>query len=138
MAASEFMIMKIVDFCYGHRLMNYNGMCKNLHGHNGRIEIYINSTSLDELGMVVDFSAIKTAVKQWVDDNLDHRMILCRADPVAAMLMEIGEPLYLMDENPTAENIAKHIFQEIKRQKFNVSEVRLWESLSSFASYREN
>ena len=137
MATSEFMVMKMVDFCYGHRLLNYNGKCKNLHGHNGQIEIYIGSGSLDELGMVVDFTEIKPVVKCWVDENLDHRLLLCCKDPLVPLLQQMGEPIYLMDENPTAENIARHIYQEVKRQKFNVTEVRLWESSSSFASYRE-
>jgi 6-pyruvoyltetrahydropterin/6-carboxytetrahydropterin synthase len=137
MATSEFMVMKMVDFCYGHRLLNYNGKCKNLHGHTGQIEVYIRAGTLDELGMVVDFTKIKAVVKQWVNDNLDHRMILCRKDPLVALLQQTGEPVYLMDENPTAENIARHVYQEVKRQKFNVTEVRLWESSSSFASYKE-
>ncbi len=100
-------VTKVINFCYGHRLLNYQGKCQHLHGHNGIVEIEIESDSLDELGMVVDFEEIRKTVKGWIDTNLDHRMILCRQDPVIEFLAQMGEALYLMDENPTAENIAK-------------------------------
>ena len=54
-----FRVTRRIDFCYGHRLLNYDGKCKNLHGHNGRAVISIESSSLDERGMVLDFSDIK-------------------------------------------------------------------------------
>jgi 6-pyruvoyltetrahydropterin/6-carboxytetrahydropterin synthase len=130
-------VTKVIDFCYGHRLLNYNGKCQHLHGHNGIVEIEIESDSLDELGMVVDFGEIRKAVKGWIDSNLDHKMILCRQDPVIEFLAQMGEPLYIMDENPTAENIAKHIYKQVQSQGFKVREIRLWETPSSYASYQE-
>ena len=130
-------VTKVINFCYGHRLLNYNGKCQHLHGHNGIVEIEIESDSLDELGMVVDFGEIRKAVKGWIDSNLDHKMILCRQDPVIEFLAQMGEPLYIMDENPTAENIAKHIYKQVQSQGFKVREIRLWETPSSYASYQE-
>jgi len=130
-------VTKVINFCYGHRLLNYPGKCQHLHGHNGIVEIEIESDTLDELGMVVDFGEIRNLVKGWIDNNLDHRMILCRQDPVIDFLKQVGEPLYIMDENPTAENIAKHIYKHAQSQGFQVKEVRLWETPSSYASYRE-
>ncbi|NEP12564.1 MAG: 6-carboxytetrahydropterin synthase [Symploca sp. SIO2C1] len=130
-------VTKVIDFCYGHRLLNYSGKCQHLHGHNGIVEIEIESNSLDELGMVVDFGEIRKAVKGWIDSNLDHRMILCRQDPVIEFLVQMGEPLYLMDENPTAENIAKHIYKQVQSQGFKVRKIGLWETPSSYASYEE-
>ena len=50
-------ITKSIDFCYGHRLLEYDGKCKHLHGHNGLIEVDIEADSLDDLGMVMDFTA---------------------------------------------------------------------------------
>ena len=130
-------VTKTIDFCYGHRLLNYDGKCRHLHGHNGLLEVDMESAKLDSLGMVVDFGQVKDIVKDWVDTNLDHRMLLCKRDPVIPILTEMNEPLYLMDENPTAENIAKHIFHAAHKLGLKVAEVRLWETPSSYATYRE-
>src|ERR1044072_6415898 len=100
-----FKVTKHIDFCYGHRLLNYDGECRHLHGHNGRIEIDIESEKLDERGMVYDFGDIKETIKAWVDEALDHRMLLNKADPIIPLLKTCGEPFYVMEENLTAENI---------------------------------
>jgi 6-pyruvoyltetrahydropterin/6-carboxytetrahydropterin synthase len=131
-----FQVTREIRFCYGHRLLNYNGKCRHLHGHNGRAIITLQSNKLDALGMVVDFSTIKKVVSGWIDANLDHRMILNKDDPVLAYLQKQGEPLFLMDVNPTAENIAKLIFDYTAAQGFPVVEVKLWETEDSFAVYR--
>jgi 6-pyruvoyltetrahydropterin/6-carboxytetrahydropterin synthase len=131
-----FRVTRQIDFCYGHRLMNYAGKCRHLHGHNGRALIAIESPTLDERGMVMDFSEIKDVVSQWIDQQLDHRMILRSDDPVVDVLRSMGEPLYLLDENPTAENIAKLIFDFTASQGFPVVEVKLWETPKAFATYR--
>lgn len=134
-----FQVTREIEFCYGHRLLNYDGKCRHLHGHNGKAVITIEGDSLDDRGMVVDFSDIKASVSTWIDDHLDHRMLLNRADPVVPTLTEMGEPLYLLDENPTAENIAKLIYQESRKLDLPVPivEVRLWETPKCFATYRE-
>src|SRR5882762_9901374 len=98
---SMFRVTREIDFCYGHRLLNYDGKCKYLHGHNGRAVIAIESPRLDARGMVLDFSDIKRVVINWIDQNLDHRMILHRDDPARAVLEQLGEPIYLVDTNPT-------------------------------------
>jgi 6-pyruvoyltetrahydropterin/6-carboxytetrahydropterin synthase len=131
-----YQVTREIDFCYGHRLLNYEGKCRHLHGHNGRAVITIESPSLDERGMVLDFSDIKQAVSHWIDENLDHRMILRRDDPAVAALSELGEPMYLIDVNPTAENIAKLIFDMTAEHGFPVVETRLWETPRCFATYR--
>ena len=130
-----FRVTREIDFCYGHRLLNYEGKCRYLHGHNGRAVITIEAPGLDDRGMVLDFSDIKTVVSRWIDDNLDHRMVLCRDDPVVPLLREQGEPMYLLDQNPTAENIARVIFEVARRHGFPVVETRLWETPRCFATY---
>ncbi len=130
-------VVKTIDFCYGHRLLDYEGKCRHLHGHNGLLEVEIESDSLDHRGMVMDFSDLRGVVKDWVDRNLDHKMLLHKDDPVASLLSEMGEPFYPMDDNPTAENILKHIYRQIRKEGLMVSEMRLWETPSSYASYRE-
>jgi 6-pyruvoyltetrahydropterin/6-carboxytetrahydropterin synthase len=131
-----FEVSKEIRFCYGHRLLNYEGKCRYLHGHNGRAVITLAAPSLDALGMVMDFSQIKRVVGAWIDANLDHRMILHKDDPVLPVLKEQGEPVFLIDVNPTAENIAKLIYGVALSQGFPVSEVTLWETDDSYAVYR--
>jgi 6-pyruvoyltetrahydropterin/6-carboxytetrahydropterin synthase len=132
-----FRVTREIDFCYGHRLLDYDGKCKYLHGHNGRAVITIESPRLDERGMVFDFAEIKRVVSNWIDENLDHRMILRRDDPARQPLEKLGEPLYLVDVNPTAENIARLIFDYAKSQSLPIVEVRLWETPRCFATYGE-
>ena len=130
-----FRVTRQIDFCYGHRLLNYEGKCKYLHGHNGRAVITIESEKLDERGMVLDFSDIKRVVSRWIDENLDHRMILHRDDPVVPMLQKMGEPIYLIDQNPTAETIARLIYEFTASQGFPIVETRLWETPNCFATF---
>ncbi|MFO1092017.1 MAG: 6-carboxytetrahydropterin synthase [Planctomycetaceae bacterium] len=125
-----------IDFCYGHRLLNYGGKCRHLHGHNGKAVIVLEGEQLDERGMLVDFSDIKSSLRRWIEEHLDHRMILCRDDPAVAKLQELGEPLYLIDRNPTAENIARMIYERARECGFPVIEVALWETVRSCATYR--
>lgn len=128
-------VTEVVEFCYGHRLLKYKGKCAHLHGHNGRVEIELSSRDLDEQSMVADFSDIGRIVKAWIDQNLDHRMLLNRNDPLAPILRKQDEPLFLMDGDPTAEAIAKVIFDYAASQGLGVTEVRLWETPGSVASY---
>jgi 6-pyruvoyltetrahydropterin/6-carboxytetrahydropterin synthase len=128
-------VTREIDFCYGHRLLNYAGKCRYLHGHNGRAVITIESDKLDERGMVLDFSDIKKVVAQWIDDNLDHRMLLHRDDPAVPMLKQMHEPMFLLDVNPTAENIAKLIYEFTRDHGFPITECRLWETPHCFATY---
>ena len=128
-------VTRVIDFCYGHRLMNYEGECRHLHGHNGRIEVDIEADETDYRGMVVDFADIRDVVKTWIDDNLDHRMILNRDDPLVAVLTELGEAHYVIDANPTAENIAAHIHEMTSSDSLYISEIRLWETPNSYATF---
>ncbi|MDA0660034.1 MAG: 6-carboxytetrahydropterin synthase [Planctomycetota bacterium] len=130
-----FHVTRQIDFCYGHRLLNYAGKCRYLHGHNGRAVISLAAEELDDRGMVLDFGDIKTVVSTWIDNELDHRMILHRDDPAVPMLQKMGEPLYLLDRNPTAESIAREIFEFTRDHGFPVTQVDLWETPRCFATY---
>jgi 6-pyruvoyltetrahydropterin/6-carboxytetrahydropterin synthase len=129
-------VTREILFCYGHRLLQYDGKCRHLHGHNGRAVITLESARLDALGMVMDFSRIKRVVSAWIDETLDHKMLLHKDDPVLPFLRQLGEPVHVMDVNPTAENIARLIFDFALGQGFPVVEVQLWETDHCFASYR--
>ena len=108
--AVMYSVTKKIEFCYGHRLLDYDGICKHPHGHNAIAEIEVRTDSLDPRNMVCDFSDIKRVVKGWIDKNLDHQMILRGDDPLVGPLKQLGEPIYIVDSNPTVEHIAKIIF----------------------------
>jgi 6-pyruvoyltetrahydropterin/6-carboxytetrahydropterin synthase len=131
-----FSVTRELSFCYGHRLLQYEGKCRHLHGHNGRAVLTLSAPSLDALGMVEDFSRLKRVVGGWIDAHLDHKMLLHRDDPVLPFLRQQGEPVYVLDVNPTAENIARLIFEYAASQGFPVVEVKLWETETCYATYR--
>ena len=130
-------VKKKISFCYGHRLLNHEGKCKYLHGHNACLEIEVCSTTLNALGMVIDFADVKRIAKAWIDENLDHKMLLHEKDPVVPLLQGINEPLFLMDDSPTAENIAKLIFHQLQTVGLRPSRVTLWETETGAASYAD-
>ncbi len=129
-------VTKEIHFCYGHRLLNYDGKCRFLHGHNAKAEIELSSETLDHRGMVMDFNEVKRRLQSWVDSTLDHKMLLNKADPLLPALKPETEPVVLMDRNPTAEVISQMIYDYAKNQGFPIAEVRLWETPTSFATYR--
>ncbi len=129
-------VTRYIEFCYGHRLLNYSGKCRHLHGHNAKAEIELYAEVLDALGMVRDFEVIKKVVQVWIDENLDHKMILCKDDPLIPSLKDLNERHYIIDQNPTAEAISKLIYDYAASQELPISEVRLWETPRSYATYR--
>ena len=128
-------VTKRIDFCYGHRLLDYDGICKHPHGHNAVVEIEVRTGRLDNRNMVCDFSDIKRIVKGWIDQALDHKMLLRFDDPLVKPLQLLGEPVYLLDSNPTVERIARLIFDYATEQRLPVVRVRVWETPTSFAEY---
>jgi 6-pyruvoyltetrahydropterin/6-carboxytetrahydropterin synthase len=130
-----FRVTKEISFCYGHRLINYDGKCRFLHGHNGRAVITIEGPNLDNRGMLTDFGDIKKTIGHWIDQNLDHHMVLHRDDPMVEVLREHHQPVLLLDGNPTAENLAKALYEVGTKAGFRVLEVQFWETSSSCGAY---
>ena len=130
-----YQVVKEINFCYGHRLMNYDGKCAHPHGHNGKIEIELAAAKLDPRGMVYDFGDIKEIIQKWVDRELDHKMILKKNDPLVKILKDLKEPYFLMDENPTAESLARLVFDYAEEKNLPISRVTFWETPSSSATY---
>jgi 6-pyruvoyltetrahydropterin/6-carboxytetrahydropterin synthase len=128
-------VTKRIDFCYGHRLLDYEGICKHPHGHNAVAEIEIRTEALDARNMVVDFNDIKGRIKGWIDRELDHRMILRHDDPLVKPLQALGEPIFLLDSNPTVERIARLIFDVSRERGLAVARVTVWETPTSWATY---
>ncbi len=128
-------VTREIKFCYGHRLLHYDGKCRHLHGHNGRAVLTLEAEQLDALGMVMDFTRIKQVMNTWIDETLDHKMLLHKDDPALPHLRRVGEPVFVMEVNPTAENIARLIHDYAVSQGFPIVEVQLWETDTCFASY---
>ncbi|MBM3813234.1 MAG: 6-carboxytetrahydropterin synthase QueD [Acidimicrobiia bacterium] len=111
-------------FAAAHQLRNYKGKCENLHGHNYKVEVTLESEELNRTGLVADFSDLKRLMKA-VIDRLDHRY-LNEVPPFDVW-------------NPSAENIALHFYQEVcggLEDGVRVSQVKVWETETSVAVYR--
>lgn len=117
-------ILKITtDFSSAHSLRDYPGDCSRFHGHNWDIEISVCSKALNKIGMAIDFRKIKEKVKI-VTKRLDHRYLndIAPFDKI----------------NPTAENIAKYIFEEVEKlinDDVEIKQVTIWENKTSAATY---
>src|SRR5262245_51329436 len=130
-----YLVTKRIEFCYGHRLLDYDGVCKHPHGHNASVEIDVRTDRLDSRNMVVDFSDIKRIVKGWIDRELDHKMILRKDDPLVEPLRALGEPMYLLENNPTVERIARLIYEQGRSLGVDIVTVRSWETPTAVATY---
>jgi 6-pyruvoyltetrahydropterin/6-carboxytetrahydropterin synthase len=130
-----FRVTREIEFCYGHRLLNYEGKCRHLHGHNSRALVTLQGPELDPAGMLVDFAVMKQKVQRWIDENLDHNMLLCASDPLLEILRERGERVFVMEANPTAENIARMIYEKTREAGLPVVEVVLWETSNCSATF---
>lgn len=157
-----------MTFDAGHRLLAHDGKCANLHGHGYKLGITCEAEQLDDVGRVVDFSVIKSIVGSWVDDNLDHTMILNAEDPALKYWNAIQEEtiavlrakgvlrspefyrsVYIVDFEPTSENILEHICQSASlllnawhmqqppgTPKVTVKRGVLWETRNCYATWQ--
>ena len=123
-------VTKKIEFCYGHRLLDYDGICKHPHGHNAVVEVDVSTETLDNRNMVADFSDIKRIIKGWIDRELDHKMILRQDDPLVEPLKKLGEPMHLLESNPTIVRIAKLIYDKGRELGINIVAIRVWETPS--------
>ena len=124
---AHYLLKVSADFSSAHTLRDYPGDCRRMHGHNWKIEVEVEASQLDELGMGIDFKSIKQAARAQAD-RLDHRY-----------LNEI-EPFDRL--NPTAENIAADLFARLSAElngvHVRVSAVTLWETERASVTYRED
>ncbi len=132
-----FKVTKVIHFCYGHRLLHYEGKCRHLHGHNAKVELELSSSTLDRRGMVVDFSEVKEKLQTWIDSAWDHKLLLNAEDSLIPQLKALREPFVTLETNPTAETLARFIFEQARKLGFPITQVRFWETPTSFATYCE-
>lgn len=130
-----FTVSEEVTFCYGHRLMDYVGRCARIHGHNARVELVLGSATLDRRGFVMDFGDLEDVARRFLDETLDHRLLLRRDDPVIPSLTAAGEVFVTLDENPTAEFLARFIFEALTQKGIPLKAIRFWETATSVATY---
>nr|DAY69049.1 MAG TPA: 6-pyruvoyl tetrahydropterin synthase [Caudoviricetes sp.] len=101
------------DFSYGHRVVGHEGKCRNLHGHNGRVTFYISAPTTDSVGRVIDFSVIKSILCEWLERNWDHRFLVWEKDPLKDALISLDKTVVVVPFNPTAENLASYLLEEV-------------------------
>lgn len=123
---ASYKLKTITEFASAHTLRDYPGACSRMHGHNWKVELEAVATSLDEMGMGIDFKKMKNAANE-VGDQMDHRY-LNDLEPFTEI-------------NPTAENIAAYMFQEISSRlnsdTIKVHAVTLWETDRACVRYSE-
>ena len=102
------------DISCGHRVVNHESKCRNLHGHNYRVHFTCEAPALDSLGRVIDFSVIKSTLCMWLEDNWDHKMLIFCNDPMVIALQDLDPTgIVVVPFNPTAENLALHLIEVV-------------------------
>lgn len=121
-----FTLKIIKTFSAAHNLRNYKGKCERLHGHNWKVEVEVKGPALESNGLLVDFHDLKTGLEK-VLSRLDHQYL--------------NETKPFDTANPTSENLARYIFQELEGQlkgdSNSVHKVTVWESDSACASFEK-
>ena len=138
-------IMRRIRFCAGHRLVGHGGRCENFHGHNYVAEFFVTGDQQDEVGRIIDFSELKARCKGWIDDHWDHAFLLWSEDSNGIDAIRMVQPhrLFLMPYNPTAENMARYLLEEVcpkilQGTGARASKVIIWETEESFAEVSVN
>ena len=113
-------------FAAAHQLRNYGGRCERLHGHNWRVEVFIATEVLNDIGLAMDFKDIKDAANEQLA-VLEHAFL--------------NEVFPFTEINPSSENIAKWLFEALSKklntETAQVSMITVWESDNACASYYE-
>ncbi|MFC0309723.1 6-carboxytetrahydropterin synthase QueD [Gallibacterium trehalosifermentans] len=140
-----FKVAKEFSFDMAHLLDGHDGKCQNLHGHTYKLQvIVIGETHVDgaKKGMVLDFSDLKQAVNQLILQPMDHAFIYDQTSEreckIAQLLTELNSKTFALPYRTTAENLAHFIFHRLQTTlPVTIDAIRLWETPTSFAEYRE-
>ncbi len=116
----------ITSFASAHNLINYQGECENLHGHNWKVEVSVKAKALDKAGLGIDFKILKAETNKLLK-TLDHKYL--------------NELPPFSELSPSSENIAQFLFHALEKSLNNenvkVEMVTVWESDFASASYFE-
>lgn len=135
-------ITKELHWYAAHRVTLHESKCKNLHGHNYRAAVTVESWTgaLDSAGRVIDFSEIRATLGEWIDDKWDHGLLLAPSD---VELREYADShswkFYTFEHEPTTEVIAMHlgqIAQKLLPSSVRVVEVVVHETPTFYATWR--
>jgi len=111
-------------FAAAHNLINYQGDCENLHGHNWKVEVTVTAEELDHAGLAIDFKILKARTKD-VLARLDHKYL--------------NDLDAFRTQSPSSENIARFLFEQLSDvlnvKTVKVESVKVWESEFACASY---
>ena len=112
---SRIVASRFHDISCGHRVYGHEGKCRHFHGHNYRVHFTLAPVvGVDVVGRVLDFSVIKAILCEWLERTWDHRMLLWTDDPDALELCDLDpDGVVLLPCNPTAENMAKYLLEEV-------------------------
>lgn len=115
------------NFSSAHQLRGYRGKCENLHGHNWKVVLCVRGEELDDTGLLIDFTVLKSMLKEILDE-LDHT--------------NINDIPYFTRQNPSSENIARYIAEKFRSAldergytKISMDSVTVWESETSRCTY---
>lgn len=128
-------IVRRYHFCAGHRLFGHEGKCAGVHGHNYIVEFHAVGQDLDAVGRVIDFGVLKEKLGGWIDEHWDHGFICYSGDEMVreALSSIAGQKLFLIDVNPTAENLASYLLEvvgpmQLEGTGVKLARVVLWET----------
>lgn len=122
---SSITVTRFHDFSAGHRVVGHESKCAWLHGHNYRAHFTCTAPSLDSIGRVIDFSAIKSTLCAWLEEQWDHKFLAWEDDPqIRGMVRQsfhydafLGASIRWVPFNPTAENMARYLVEVIGPQQ---------------------
>ncbi len=113
-------------FAAAHNLINYQGDCENLHGHNWRVEVSVTASKLDKAGLAIDFKLLKKEANALLDE-FDHKYV--------------NQHNFFEELSPSSENIARYLYQELSKRlndgNVKVDRIAVWESDNACAEYFE-
>lgn len=143
---SKIRITKQFSFETGHALYGYDGKCKNVHGHSYKLSVTVIGTPILDntnvkFGMVIDFTDLKTIVKEEIVDNFDHATVFNKNTPHVELANELssrGHHVILVDYQPTSENMVIDFAKKIKDRLphgIELHSLKLQETESSFAEW---
>ncbi len=135
-------ISKQFTFSMGHRLSRHLGACKNFHGHNYRVVVGLKSEKLNDNGMIIDFSDLKSVVGSFLE-MMDHALMVNETDEELIKKMKEILPMFKVIEvpfEPTAENMAREIYENVgdmlkKMYDGKIDYVTVFETDTSEATY---
>jgi 6-pyruvoyltetrahydropterin/6-carboxytetrahydropterin synthase len=134
-------VTKSIKFDAAHVLTNHQGLCKNLHGHTYRVEVSVTQPPESTADMVIDFKDLKQICEGTIIERFDHAFIYDSTSEgeseIAAVVSKHGMRAVALPFRSTAENLARHFYEQLSTCVPGLSAVRVWETPDSCAEYKK-